>query len=34
MSLLFGPQKATKFARQVIDPPGESRNDMQLIYMV
>ena len=28
------PQKTTNFARQVIDPPGKRRNDMQLIYMV
>ena len=28
------PQETTKFARQVIDPPGENESDMKLIYMV
>jgi len=28
------PQETTNFARQVADPPGERRSDMQLIYMV
>ena len=28
------PQETTKFARQVIDPPGEMKSDMKLYYMV